>query len=222
MKPPRLVSYLRTLSYTLCGVFVFFSILYVCTAWIGKPLVVRSPETHHNGISFWQFDLVLMPSLDGVPYHGTRNSSIFFSRGELNLCIGQEGTPPALIILSNWKTAAVGLLGLLVSTILWLFGRLFGAIKRGESFSLQSVRRIRMMGWCFLGCFALSSVFEWVIYLLLTKDFPFQPLGTGGLFIKPQIPSLNLTTALFGLFAFALAEVLRQGLMLKQENDLTV
>ena len=126
-----------------------------------------------------------------------------------------------MISLLKWKVAAVSLLLLLPAFILWLFGRWFGAIKKGESFSLQSVRRIRMMGWCFLAYFGLGAIFSHLFFHRLAAEFSSQPLGAG-FWVQPQSPSLELSWALFGLFAFALAEVLRQGLLLKQDNDLTV
>lgn len=217
MKPSRLLSLLRNLSYASSFLVVSLALIIFFTGWIWKPFAIH--PHHSNGINLWKFDL--LGSVDGANYRGVRNDSMFFSSGEVTLNVGQEGTPAALITLSNWHVAGTSLLLLFPATILWLFGLLFGAIKKGESFSLQSVRRIRMMGWCFLAYFGIGTIFARVLFHQIAADFPSQQFGVN-IFIQPQRPELNPEIALFGLFAFALAEVLRQGLLLKQENDLTV
>jgi hypothetical protein len=219
MKSSALLSFLRGVSYVGCFVIVASAVLAFWQGCLGLPIAGHPSQDHHIGIGLWKFDFSGVP--DGVKYRGARNDSFFFSNGEVQLNVGQEGTPVALISLVRWQYAGISLLLLLPATILWQFGRWFGAVKNGESFSLQSVRRIRLMGGCCLAFFGLGTLFNRVLFHQLAADFPLQQLGAN-FSVHPQSPRLDFTSLWLGLFAFALAEVLRQGLLLKQESDLTV
>ena len=173
MKPAALLSLLRNLSYVGCFLVVVMALLIFSQGWIGLPYAADPTGTHHAGIALGKFDI--LGAAEGVKYRGVRNDSIFFSGGEVTLNAGQAGTPPALISFVHWHCTGASLLLLLPASILWLFGRLFGAIKKGESFSLQSVRRIRMMGWCFLAFFGLGTIFARIFFHLLAANFSSAP-----------------------------------------------
>ena len=118
-----------------------------------------------------------------------------------------------------------------------LFGlmhRLFNNVGRGESFTSQNVRIVQIIGFSLL-IFSLVSAFTegWFQYAVLdylSHHAVFQVSGTA--FRLPQPSSFTISTAsnspfgspmfFTGLLVLALSEVFRQGLFLKNENDLTV
>jgi hypothetical protein len=226
MKPPRLLNFLRNTSYVLGILVAIFAVYILISLWISKPYPVNPPGTKHVGVTCWKFKLTFMGAPDGLVYRGGKNDSIFLSDGEVDLCVGQEGTPPSLLTFLKWRAVTSCLVFTLAAIIMVLFGRLFDSIGKGQAFSLKCVSLIRLMGWCCIFQFALTSLVSQVLYHLIAIDFPFQQLGgsgsSSGVFVRPQNPGLEMSTVFFGLFAFALAEVFRQGLLLKQDNDLTV
>jgi hypothetical protein len=174
---------------------------------------------------------MIYPLLDHVTYRGNPTSSLWFANIIAELCAGQEGTPKQILDLLRWRGLLGSLLLLLLALIFLLLGRLFAAAEKGEVFSLKSVRLIGLMSWCFIACSIMGNVFSYVLVHLLARDLPnqylnaFKAIGTGENVTISMIGaswSLDPTALFLGLFAFTLAEVFRQGLLLRQENELTI
>jgi len=106
-----------------------------------------------------------------------------------------------------------------------LFRRLFRSAARREVFTTINVRRVRWIGALILLNGVLGQVIsEW--HVLSTFAFAHSSLSIEGIsFMPPQI-MMNWASLvqplLAGLVVLALAEVFNQGVVLKQENDLTV
>jgi hypothetical protein len=109
--------------------------------------------------------------------------------------------------------------------------RLFRNVSRGESFSDGNLRLVRLIGYSILIFSLAAAAAEYwlekaiVAYLKLHTVIPgfklhFAPAY--GIVLHGDEASFQWTWFLTGLLVLALAEVFRQGLALKRENDLTV
>jgi hypothetical protein len=113
-----------------------------------------------------------------------------------------------------------------------LLRRLFRNVGRGDSFAPQSVRLVQAVGFLLIGfsiaAGAAQSWFAWGAYDYFSQHTQIVVSGT-----PLRLPSAGnhpwFDTSLFGhpvlfcgLLVLALAEVFRQGLSLKRDNDLTV
>jgi hypothetical protein len=116
-----------------------------------------------------------------------------------------------------------------------LFGlmrRLFANVGRGDSFTRQNVRLVQLIGFSLLiysivAAFA-EGYFEYAMFDFLSQHASFAVSGTA--FRLPQQSNVNFQFGgpggspffFTGLLVLAISEVFRQGLSLKNENDLTI
>jgi hypothetical protein len=233
MKPSRLLIFLRGVFYFLEWATIAAAVVVLEQTWVGTSHAVHPPEVMHWGIPFYRFQFDFSPPLALAPikYHGVPTESLWMANFHADLMAGQEGTPKGILAFMHWEAVSRSLLLLLTAAIFSLLRRLFDNVKKGAIFSMKSVRLIRLMGWCFVIYFALvSAIGNGLNHLisrnlsleLLDTDFSSASRGAVRLFLLPPHLDLDLTAIFFGLFAFALAEVFSQGLLLKEENDLTV
>ena len=115
-----------------------------------------------------------------------------------------------------------------------LMRRLFRNVGRGESFTRQTVRLVQIIGFSLLAFSLISAVAEgWFEYVLLDYFSHHAELSVSGTAVHlPQPGSYRFSvdnsspfgSSMFftGLLVLALSEVFRQGLVLKNEHDLTV
>lgn len=115
-----------------------------------------------------------------------------------------------------------------------LMRRLFRNVGRGESFTLPTVRLVQVIGFSLLAFSLISAAAEgWFEYVLLDYFSHHAVLSVSGTAVHlPQPGSYRFSidnsspfgNSMFftGLLVLALSEVFRQGLALKNENDLTV
>ncbi len=115
-----------------------------------------------------------------------------------------------------------------------LLRRLFRNVGRGESFTPQSVRLVQIVGGALIAFAIVASVIKaWythmvVAYLLQHTDIAISGTPVRLPHLDPQSMQfghwLPLGDSVFwsGLLVLALAEVFRQGLALKRDNELTV
>jgi hypothetical protein len=120
------------------------------------------------------------------------------------------------------------------ATLFELLRRLFRNVGRGESFTLQSVRLVQILGFTLIVYSLVSAMAEnWfarAAYDYLVQNATLTISGTSLHLPSPH----NLAPPHFsgfpfgspwffsGLLVLALSEVFRQGLVIKSENDLTV
>lgn len=233
MKPSRLLKFLRDGFYFLEWATAAAAVVVLEQTWVGTPHAVRPPELTHWGIPFYSFRFDFSPFLELAPinYHGAPTGSLWMENFHADLLAGQEGTPREILTFMHWEAASRFLLLLLSAAIFSLLRRLFDNAKRGAIFSMSSVRLIRLMGWFSLVYFVLVSAIANGLNRLIWRSLSLGLLDTGffsasrapvRLMVLPPQLDLALNPILFGLFAFVLAEVFRQGLLLREENDLTV
>lgn len=136
--------------------------------------------------------------------------------------IKHAGLPVALIIL--------GFYALLFD----LLRRLFRNVVRGESFSRPSVRLVQIIGFSLMIYSVVSAaaqgLFQYTLYSYLVRHATIWvsstmvrlPQDINYTFGSESIWPLANPVFFAGLLVLALSEVFRQGLALKNENDLTV
>jgi hypothetical protein len=231
MKTPRLLSFLRGILYFAAGGWALFAVFYIGSLWGQIPFPVHPKLPGHQGTALVSgLQLETFANLDQVTFRGARAPGVFFSGISASLMVGQEGTPKPLLALLHGKILVTFIGMLLESAVCLLLGRLFAIAREGEAYSARCVGTIRVMGWCLLAESMLGNGFNNLLSHLLAADLGSQVVGytEGGvsgqtvvMLIPPQ-GSLDASALLFGLFAFALAEVFNQGLRLREENALTV
>ena len=184
------------------------------------------------GIPFYRFEFDVTPPLTPLNYHGNSAKGIWAGHFNAELFEDHDSAPGTIISFVHWEAVSRFLSILLAAVIFALLRRLFDRVKSGETFSRKSVRLIRIMGWSFFSYFALVAILSNLFARLISRDLGLNELSTGFrsestgevvrfVLARPHLHA-DVTTALLGLFALALAEVFHQGLLLKEENDLTV
>jgi hypothetical protein len=116
-----------------------------------------------------------------------------------------------------------------------LLRRLFRNVVRGESFTRQSMRLVQVIGLSLVAYSIMSMVaegwFQYELYSYLAKHATIWISGAQIHLPQPDSDNFRIVgggspfgSPLFfsGLLVLALSEVFRQGLVLKNENDLTV
>lgn len=128
--------------------------------------------------------------------------------------------------LSRWHFFLCEAEGIAFSYLLFdLLYRLCRKIEDGEIFSSENTRLVRNIGLALVGFQALVGITgAW--YARVANRFLEEHIGSDHLQLKAHwysggySPSISLITT--GCLVILLAEVFRQGLILKTENDLTV
>jgi hypothetical protein len=110
--------------------------------------------------------------------------------------------------------------GLTSIALLECIRRMFQSVEQGEVFSGKNVRRVRIIGWLFIASAILRLITTgWLKHRMADLVMHHVPLG--GMTVESTTSGdwLGLTT---GLVILGLAEVFRQGLILKEESTLTI
>jgi Protein of unknown function (DUF2975) len=115
-----------------------------------------------------------------------------------------------------------------------LLRRLFRNVGRGESFTPQSVRLVQIVGGALIVFAMVASVIKaWYTHMVVAYLLQHTDIAISGTPVRlPQLGAQSLPfghwlpfgDSVFwsGLLVLALAEVFRQGLVLKRDSDLTV
>ena len=214
--------------FTVFAVFAALGAVAVCVAMLIDPKL--PPGTH-----FGPLTVEMMGQPGTVALRAVGDDSDFTVtalRGSLTLFVEKAG---GLIEVVKHYGLPVVLIYTLFLTILFdLLRRLFRNVGRGESFSRQSVYLVQMVGGALI-VYSLVSAFaeSWFVhatYGYLAQHAVVTVSGTSLHLPAPRgmwFPRRNdfpFGSPVFfsGLLVLALSEVFRQGLALKNENDLTV
>ena len=98
--------------------------------------------------------------------------------------------------------------------------RMFSSVDQGEVFSAVNARRVRLIGWLFIASSVLRLITTgWLKHRMAVLVMHQVPLG--GMTVDSTTTGdwLGIT---IGLVILALAEVFRQGLLLKEDSALTI
>lgn len=163
---------------------------------------------------------------------GDSDFTVTALRGSVVLFVAQAG---GLIEVAKHYGLPLILVGAIFFLVLFdLLRRLFRNVGQGESFTRQSVYLVQIIGVSLIAYSLASSVAEaWLFHALLTYLAQHAVLTISGTALDLPVPQgmafprwhgFPFGSPLFfsGLLVLALSEVFRQGLALKNENDLTV
>jgi hypothetical protein len=171
-------------------------------------------------------------SVSLLPAQGDFNFTVSAFRGTITLFVEKAG---GLIELLKHYGLPIALVDAIFFAVLFeLLRRLFRNVGRGDSFSIHTVRLVQMVGGMLIVfSFVLSFVEGLFVYAVFgyfashavitisgspihlpAVHYAMLPRGHGFPFGSPMFFS--------GLLVLALSEVFRQGLALKNENELTI
>jgi len=214
--------------FTALAVLAAFGAVAVCVAILIDPKL--PPGTHFGPLTV---DMMGQPGTVALrAVGGDSDFTVTALRGSLTLVVQKAG---GLIEVVKHYGLPVVLIYTLFLTILFdLLRRLFRNVGRGESFSRQSVYLVQIVGGSLI-VYSLVSAFaeSWFVHAMfayLAQHAVVTVSGTSlhlppphGMWI-PRGNGFPFGSPIFfsGLLVLALSEVFRQGLALKNENDLTV
>ncbi len=151
-----------------------------------------------------------------------------------HLVIGGEGGMQAwlgLEVSGNWQSLAeelalsgfneVLLLGVMQLVPLLIINcillRLFSLYQQGRVFDLANINCFRYLGWTLVGQFLLNIIYPPLVTLVMNLMYADLALTRSITFGENDIAML-----LVGFIIIVIAEVMRQGLILKLEQELTI
>ncbi|GAA4303106.1 DUF2975 domain-containing protein [Compostibacter hankyongensis] len=169
-------------------------------------------QTSHRRIIYWAYRLVSVWLFFQLLYlvwrvftlvHAANSRAPFFEHGQSN----------------RWETANSLFHLLLPVVILSLLQDLLGSLRKQTAFDPGIIRKVRWIGFVYLG----YALLEYVVFTIVPPWFTGQqryPLVYGSSLLMGL---LNLSGELFfGLLILALAGVFRYGLRLRRESELTI
>jgi hypothetical protein len=149
-----------------------------------------------------------------------------------NVTLTVEKAGEVIALLKRYGLPLVLIKVLFLTALFELLRRLFRNVERGDSFTPQSVRLVQIVGFLLIGFSLVSELaaswFAWAAYDYFSQHAQIAVSGT-----PVRLPAAGnhpwFDMSMFGhpvffsgLLVLALAEVFRQGLALKRDNDLTV
>lgn len=215
-----------------------FTILAVCTAFGAVAVIVvmlvdpALPPGAHFGPE--RGELLGQPAEFALqaPSDGGGESAFRAKAFNGNVTLTVEKAGEVIALLKRYGLPLVLIKVLFLTALFELLRRLFRNVERGDSFTPQSVRLVQIVGFLLIG-FSLaselaSSWFAWAAYDYFSQHAQIAVSGT-----PVRLPAAGnhpwFDMSMFGhpvffsgLLVLALAEVFRQGLALKRDNDLTV
>jgi hypothetical protein len=200
----------------------------VCVAMLVNPTL--PPGTHFGPLAI---DVLGQPGTVAMrAVGGDSDFTLTALRGSLTLFVAKAGG--LIEILKRYGLPLI-LINLIFFAVLFeLLRRLFRNVGRGESFTRQNVLLVQIVGAALIVYSLVSAVAErWFAHVMLNYVAQNATVTISGtsLHLPPPhgmaIFSLHgfpfgSPVFLCGLLVLALSEVFRQGLTLKNENDLTV
>jgi len=213
--------------------FNFLRIIILISALLRLVFTVAYPLFHLYEPTFLR-DLPLVDVvLDKIP-GGTAVKSSAIGAADIQLAsfhgslsVTQYGASDSLDSLMRWRFFLCDALDfafiILLFDLLW---RLCGNVERGEIFSERNIGVIRKIGWGIL-VFQILGFAAGLWYARMVGDFVQQHVVLEGAKLhtmpwRTDGSSLSPSLIITGILVLLLAEVFRQGLALKRENELTV
>jgi len=214
--------------FTILAGFAVFGVLVITVVILINPHV---PVGAHFGP--FTVDLLGHPGTIFLrPSNGDFDFTVTALRGSLTLFIARAG---GLIELLKRYGLPLALMNMIFFAVLFdLLRRLFRNVGRGDSFTRETIRLVQYVGFTLLVFSVVSAfaehwfgeaAFAWLAgHTVITVSGTALHLPDMGVSFFPQLHVLPFGSPVFysGLLVLALSEVFRQGLVLKNENDLTV
>jgi hypothetical protein len=142
--------------------------------------------------------------------------------------------PGVITLLKRYGLPLLLAYTLFLTGLFDLLRRLFDNVGRGQSFTLQSVRLIQIVGAALIAFAFVSTIAEnWFAHSMYSYLLQHSEITVSGTPLRlPEVSAYSIEpghwlplereTFWCGLLVLALAEVFRQGLALQQENELTI
>ena len=191
------------------------------------------PDAHfgplHGDVLGQAADFTLQPAAGGESQPAF-TAHVF--NGNIAMTVREPGG--AIELAKSYGFPILLLYVLFAAVVLDCLRRLFRNVGRGESFSTQSVRLVQIVGGSLIVFSVIATIGEsWFTHAMFSYLMQHTDIAVGGtpVSLPPVDPHhvrvghwLPFGRATFwsGLLVLALAEVFRQGLALKRENELTV
>lgn len=189
----------------------------------------RLPADTHFGP--YQVDFFGQPgTVTLLPVNGDSDFTVTALRGAVSLMVKNAGG--LLEVVKHYGLPLILLKSLFLAVLFEILRRLFRNVGRGESFTRQTVSLVQIVGISLL-LYSLVSAFaeNWFVHAVFNYAAAHSVLTVSGTALRlpamggmsiPRPNPLNSPVFFSGLLVLALSEVFRQGLTLKNENDLTV
>jgi hypothetical protein len=205
----------------------------VCFLMLALPSVSNQAE-----VELELGEVGLMPESGALTVQGSDSKAETISIKNLRggLWVRNPGEGNGLLALTRWSTVPLIIAYAGFFTLLFdLLRRLFRNVERGESFTERSVRLVHAIGMAvILFTFLSAAATTWhdrAVANYLNQHDTLQEIKMA--FVAPHDNSVivgshnfefhfSFVGILAGLLVLSLGEVFRQGLVLKEDNDLTI
>jgi len=215
-------------------VFLVLALVFVLAALATAIVLVANPHMP-QGAHFGPEQVELAGQKATVVLRSSGADSDFLAtafQGNINLAVEKAGG--LVEFLKHYGLPLLLLYFLFLGALFELLRRLFRNVERGESFTLATIRLVQgvaglLILFSFMSSFA-EGLFQYNLFAYLMRHAVITVSGTAVHFPAPNyemFPSgggFLFGSPLFfsGLLVLALSEVFRQGLALKNENELTI
>lgn len=214
----------------------FFTVLVVLAALCAAAILIailidpKLPAGTHFGPK--AIELAGQPgSVELRAAGGDSDFTVTALRGSVKLVVARAGG--LIEVIKHHGLPVMLLNAIFFATLFELLRRLFRNVGRGESFTLQSVRLVQIVGSTLIVYSLVSAMAEnWFVhaaYSYIAQNATVTISGTSlhlPVAHRMEFPHTGFPFGspwfFSGLLVLALSEVFRQGLVLKSEHDLTV
>jgi hypothetical protein len=214
--------------FTVFAVLAALCAVAVCVAMLVDPKL--PPGTHFGPLPV---DFLGQPGTVALrAADGDSDFTVTALRGSVMLFV--KGAGGLIEVVKHYGLPVFLIYTLFLAVLFDLLRRLFRNVGRGESFSRQSVYLVQMLGVSLI-VYSLVSAFAETWFVHATLNYLAQhavvtvsgtslhlPSSQGMWMPRGNIFPFGSPIFFCGLLVLALSEVFRQGLALKNENDLTV
>jgi hypothetical protein len=205
--------------------FMSFAILCLVAAGAIVVLMLVDPQVGPNAHFSTSVGVNTHPGALMLQLNGGTKISIT----EMQATISGRGDDGLIRILKQFGLPVALLYSVFFAGLFELLRRLFRNVRRGDSFTRETIRLVHVIGFSLIGFSLISAGVEGLLSMALLDYFR-SHLSAPGLTWVMQAPAgggqvtfgVGSPVFLAGLLVLALAEVFRQGLALKNENDLTI
>ena len=214
----------------------FFTVLVVLAALCAAAILIailidpKLPAGTHFGPK--AIELAGQPgSVELRAAGGDSDFTVTALRGSVKLFVARAGG--LIEVIKHHGLPVMLLNAIFFATLFELLRRLFRNVGRGESFTLQSVRLVQIVGFTLIVYSLVSAIAEnWFVhaaYSYIAQNATVTISGTSlhlPVAHRMEFPHTGFPFGspwfFSGLLVLALSEVFRQGLVIKSEHDLTV
>jgi hypothetical protein len=184
------------------------------------PHQFPEPDQRLGDISFGPFRMDADEGVFPVSTRDIKAQAVVIDHVEGTVTFRQPKDASEVLASTKWPFVATMLCtGLAGLAILELLRRMFKSVEKGDVFCAANIRNVRSIGLLLVA----SSILKFIAagWLVSRMASLVREHVAGKVALAPTYEG-NLSGLATGIMILALAEVFRQGLMLKEENQLTI